>query len=77
VKVLPPEDFFPLDLKANYLLEADPIGITHIIDRIGDAYGIHVYETYWAPDLHKMTKNLMGSDNVFSRLFGWIDPQIS
>lgn len=73
VRVMNQTHFFPLDLKRNYLLEEDPIQIEESLRRIGNAYGIHVYETYWRDYIKGVDEDfLIGRDTLMSRLFGYL-----
>jgi hypothetical protein len=70
VRVMDQTYFFPLDLKRNYLLEEDPRQIEESIQRIGGAYGIHVYETYWRDYIKGVDEEfLLNKDTLMSRLF--------
>ena len=69
--VRPQHEFFPLDLKRNYLMEEKPDQIEESLTRIGDAYAIHVYETYWRDYIGAIGPEYMKTrDSLFTRLFG-------
>jgi len=73
VRVMNQTHFFPLDLKRNYLLEEDPTQIEESLRRIGNAYGIHVYETYWKGHLDNVDEDfLIYRDTLMSWLFGYL-----
>ena len=70
VRVMDQSHFFPLDLKRNYLLEEDPNQIEESVQRIGNAYGIHVYETYWRDYIKGVDEDfLLGKDTLMAHLF--------
>lgn len=70
VRVMDKTYFFPLDLKRNYLLEEDPRQIEESVQRIGGAYGIHVYETYWRDYIKGVDEDFLRyKDTLMSRLF--------
>lgn len=73
VRVIDQSYFFPLDLKRNYLLEEDPSQIEESIQRIGNAHGIHVYETYWRDYIKGVDEEFLRyRDTLMSRLFGYL-----
>lgn len=75
VRVMDQTHFFPLDLKRNYFLEEEPSQIEESLQRIGNAYGVHIYETYWKGHLDGVDEDfLLGRDTLLSRLFrGLVD----
>jgi hypothetical protein len=73
VRVMDQSYFFPLDLKRNYLVDGDPYLIEESIQRIGNAHGVHVYETYWKGHLDNVDEDfLLNRDTLMSRLFGYL-----
>jgi hypothetical protein len=73
VRVMDQSYFFPLDLKRNYLFDGDPYLIEESIHRIGNAHGIHVYETYWRDYIKGVDEDfLLNRDTLMSRLFGYL-----
>jgi hypothetical protein len=68
--VRPQQEFFPLDLKHNYLFEEEPRAIMDTLARIDGAYAIHVYETYWRDYIKHVTPEYMQThQSLFTRLF--------
>jgi hypothetical protein len=66
--IRPQEEFFPFDLRHNYLFD-DGRANEHM-ERMGDPYALHVYETYWAGYLQGVDKAYMRTrDTLFARLF--------
>ena len=66
--IRPQEEFFPFDLRHNYLFD-DGLADAHM-ERMGDPYAIHVYETYWSTYLQGVDETYMRNrDTVFARLF--------
>jgi hypothetical protein len=66
--IRPQEEFFPFDLRHNYLFD-DGRANEHI-ERMGDPYALHVYETYWAGYLQGVDEAYMKTrDTLFARLF--------
>jgi len=61
--IRPQHEFFPFDLSRNWLFENTPLP--------DDVYAVHVYETYWAPQLAGLNEAWMkrNLDSLFSRLF--------
>jgi len=71
-EVRPQEEFFPFDLKRNYLFETGKDRIAENWKRMGAAYALHVYETYWANDIAQVDREYVvwNRDCLFGRLFG-------
>jgi hypothetical protein len=68
--VRPQQEFFPLDLKHNYLFEEEPRAIMDALARVDGAYAIHVYETYWRDYIKHVTPEYMQThQSLFTRLF--------
>lgn len=66
--IRPQAEFFPFDLRHNYLFD-DGRADEHM-QRMGDPYALHVYETYWAGYLNGVDETYMRSrDTLFARLF--------
>jgi hypothetical protein len=66
--VRPQEEFFPFDLRHNYLFD-DGRADEHA-KRMGNPYALHVYETYWAGYLEGVNETYMKTrDTLFARLF--------
>ena len=66
--VRPLEEFFPFDLRHNYLFD-DGLADEHA-KRMGNPYALHVYETYWAGYLEGINETYMRHrDTLFARLF--------
>jgi len=66
--VRPREEFFPFDLRRNYLF--DDGRADEWIEQASNAYVLHVYETYWKDYLADVRPGYMRQrDTVFSRLF--------
>lgn len=66
--IRPQHEFFPFDLRHNYLFDygrADEHS-----PRLGDPYALHVYETYWRGYIDEVDAGYMHSqDTLFARLF--------
>jgi hypothetical protein len=71
-EVRPQEEFFPFDLKRNYLFEAGDDIVKENWNRMGSAYALHVYETYWANDVAKVDREYVvwNRNCLFGILFG-------
>jgi hypothetical protein len=71
-KVWPQKDFFPFDLKRNYLFEIGDDLVKENWKRMGSAYALHVYETYWAADVAKIDREYVvwNRNCLFGILFG-------
>ena len=66
--IRPQAEFFPFDLRHNYLFD-DGLADEHT-KRLGDPYALHVYETYWAGYLQGVDESYMKTrDTLFARLF--------
>jgi len=66
--IRPQQEFFPFDLRHNYLFD-DGRADEHM-ERMGDPYALHVYETYWAGYLNGVDEIYMKTrDTLFARLF--------
>ena len=66
--IRPQHEFFPFDLRHNYLFD-DGRADEHM-ERLGDPYALHVYETYWAGYLGEVDESYMKTrDTLFARLF--------
>jgi hypothetical protein len=66
--IRPQAEFFPFDLRHNYLFD-DGRADEHM-QRMGDPYALHVYETYWAGYLNGVDETYMKKrDTLFARLF--------
>ena len=66
--IRPQAEFFPFDLRHNYLFD-EGMADKHI-ERLGDPYALHVYETYWAGYLEGVNESYMRTrDTLFARLF--------
>jgi hypothetical protein len=66
--IRPQQEFFPFDLRHNYLFD-DGRADEHM-RRMGDPYALHVYETYWAGYLQGVDEAYMKTrDTLFARLF--------
>jgi len=66
--IRPQAEFFPFDLRHNYLFD-DGRADEHM-QRMGDPYALHVYETYWAGYLEGVNESYMRTrDTLFARLF--------
>ena len=66
--IRPQFEFFPFDLRHNYLFD-DGRADEHM-ERMGDPYALHVYETYWAGYLNGVDETYMRTrDTLFARLF--------
>jgi hypothetical protein len=67
-EIRPQEEFFPFDLRHNYLFD-DGRADEHT-KRMGDPYALHVYETYWHGYLEGVNAHYMKTrDTLFARLF--------
>lgn len=66
--IRPQAEFFPFDLRHNYLFDygrADEHA-----ERLGDPYALHVYETYWRGYIDEVDEGYMRTqDTLFARLF--------
>jgi len=66
--IRPQEEFFPFDLRHNYLFDHGRADEHQ--KRLGDPYALHVYETYWAGYLGEVDEGYMRTrDTLFARLF--------
>ena len=66
--IRPQHEFFPFDLRHNYLF--DEGRADEHIKRLGDPYALHVYETYWAGYIDGVDESYMRTrDTLFARLF--------
>ena len=66
--IRPQAEFFPFDLRHNYLF--DHGRADEHAERLGDPYALHVYETYWAGYLGEVDDWYMQNrDTLFARLF--------
>ena len=66
--IRPQVEFFPFDLRHNYLF--DHGRADEHTKRLGDPYALHVYETYWAGYLGEVDESYMRTrDTLFARLF--------
>jgi hypothetical protein len=66
--IRPQAEFFPFDLRHNYLFD-DGRADEHT-KRLGDPYALHVYETYWAGYIDGVDESYMRTrDTLFARLF--------
>jgi hypothetical protein len=66
--IRPQAEFFPFDLRHNYLFD-DGRADEHM-QRMGDPYALHVYETYWAGYIDGVDESYMRTrDTLFARLF--------
>jgi hypothetical protein len=66
--IRPQAEFFPFDLRHNYLFD-EGLADEHM-KRMGDPYALHVYETYWAGYLTGVDETYMKKrDTLFARLF--------
>jgi hypothetical protein len=66
--IRPQHEFFPFDLRHNYLFD-EGLADEHM-KRMGDPYALHVYETYWAGYLNGVDETYMKKrDTLFARLF--------
>ena len=66
--IRPQHEFFPFDLRHNYLF--DHGRADEYMKRLGDPYALHVYETYWAGYLGEVDEGYMRTrDTLFARLF--------
>jgi hypothetical protein len=66
--IRPQSEFFPFDLRHNYLF--DEGRADEHMERMGDPYALHVYETYWAGYLEGVNETYMKTrDTLFARLF--------
>lgn len=66
--IRPQVEFFPFDLRHNYLFD-EGLADEHM-KRMGDPYALHVYETYWAGYLNGVDETYMRTrDTLFARLF--------
>jgi len=66
--IRPQAEFFPFDLRHNYLF--DHGRADEHTKRLGDPYALHVYETYWAGYLGEVDEGYMRTrDTLFARLF--------
>ena len=66
--IRPQAEFFPFDLRHNYLFD-EGLADEHM-KRLGDPYALHVYETYWAGYIDGVDEPYMRTrDTLFTRLF--------
>ena len=66
--IRPQAEFFPFDLRHNYLFDHGRADEHE--QRLGDPYALHVYETYWAGYLGEVDDWYMHNrDTLFARLF--------
>jgi hypothetical protein len=68
VHLEPKNSFFPFDLARNYPFEEGKCDEYYPLMK--DAYGLHIYETFWRDQLKHITENMLKSSScLFNRLF--------
>jgi len=68
VHLEPKKSFFPFDLAKNYPFEEGKH--QEYREMMQDAYGLHIYETFWRDQLKHITEDMLKSSScLFSKLF--------